>query len=120
MLPPSTPSIACRPRPSSCPARAAETSRPGMITPPTRVWFAIAAVAMLGAVWLAEQPGSLTAEFHGWRLDTSVGMLAVIILVAIVLGVGAWVLYRWIAGVPGNLLEGWFDSKRRRGYRELT
>ena len=36
-------------------------------------WFAIAAAAMLGAVWLAERPGTLTAEWQGWRLDTNVG-----------------------------------------------
>ena len=91
-----------------------------MVTLRTLVWFAIAVVAMLGAVWLAEQPGTLTAEFHGWRLDTSVGMLAVAVMVLIVLAVGGWLLYRWIVGTPGSLLEGWFDSKRRRGYRELT
>ena len=91
-----------------------------MTTLRTLVWFAIAAVAMLGAVWLAEQPGSVTAEFHGWRLDTSVGVLAVAIVVLILLAVGLWLLYRWIVGAPGSLLEGWFDSKRRRGYRELT
>jgi HemY protein len=91
-----------------------------MITLRTIIWFAIAVVAMLGAVWLAEQPGTLTAEFHGWRLDTSVGMLAVSIVILIILAVGAWLIYRWIAGTPGALLDGWFDSKRRRGYRELT
>ena len=91
-----------------------------MITLRILVWFAIALVVMLGAVWLAEQPGSVTAEFHGWRLDTSVGVLAVAIAVLIMLAVGGWLLYRWIVGAPGSLLEGWFDSKRRRGYRELT
>jgi len=91
-----------------------------MITLRTLVWFAIAAVAMLGAVWLAEQPGTVTAEFQGWRLDTSVGVLAIAVIVLMLLGVGGWLIYRWIVGTPGNLLEGWFDSKRRRGYRELT
>ena len=31
-----------------------------------------------------------------------------------------WLLYRWIVGAPGALLEGWGESRRRRGYRELT
>ena len=34
--------------------------------------------------------------------------------------IGRWLLYRWIVGAPGALLEGWGDSRRRRGYRELT
>jgi HemY protein len=91
-----------------------------MITLRTFIWFAIAAVAMLAAVWLAEQPGALTAEFRGWRLDTSVGALMVAIVVLILLCIGGWLLYRWIVGAPGALLEGWGDSRRRRGYRALT
>ena len=86
----------------------------------TILWFVFALVAMLGAVWLAERPGSVTAEFRGWRLDTSVGVLMISMLVLILVSVGGWLLYRWIMGAPGALLEGWGESRRRRGYRELT
>lgn len=86
----------------------------------TIIWFVFAIVAMLGAVWLAERPGSVTAEFRGWRLDTSVGVLLVSVLVLILVSVGGWLLYRWIVGAPGALLDGWGESRRRRGYRELT
>ncbi|HYX04884.1 MAG TPA: heme biosynthesis HemY N-terminal domain-containing protein [Reyranella sp.] len=91
-----------------------------MITLRTLIWFVVAAVAMLAAVWLAEQPGVVTAEFRGWRLDTSVGALMVGLVVLVLLGVGGWLVYRWIMGAPGALMEGWFDSRRRRGYRALT
>ena len=84
------------------------------------IWFVVAAAAMLGAVWLAERPGTLTAEWQGWRLDTNVGVVVIVIVVLILLGVAAWLLWRWISGAPGALLEGWGDSRRRRGYRELT
>ena len=86
----------------------------------TIIWFVFAIVAMFGAVWLAERPGSVTAEFRGWRLDTSVGVLMISVLVLILLSVGGWLLYRWIVGAPGALLDGWGESRRRRGYRELT
>ena len=86
----------------------------------TIIWFVFAIVAMLGAVWLAERPGSVTAEFRGWRLDTSVGVLMISVVVLIVVSLGGWLLYRWIVGAPGVLLEGWGESRRRRGYRELT
>ena len=84
------------------------------------LWFAAAVALMFGAAWLAERPGSVTAEWHGWRLDTSVGVLLLAVFVLILLCVALWFFYRWITGAPGALLEGWGDSRRRRGYRELT
>jgi HemY protein len=86
----------------------------------TLIWFAVGLVAMLAAVWLAERPGNVTVEWRGWRLDTSAGVLLLGVVVLILLGVALWLLYRWIIGAPGALLEGWGDSRRRRGYRELT
>ena len=47
-------------------------------------------------------------------------MVLIAVVVLILLGVAAWLLYRWIVGAPGALLEGWGESRRRRGYRELT
>lgn len=84
------------------------------------IWFAVAAAAMLGAVWLAERPGTLTAEWQGWRLDTNVGVVLIAIVLLILIGIAAWLLYRWIVGAPFALLEGWGESRRQRGYRELT
>src|SRR5689334_14310300 len=86
----------------------------------TLIWFAVAGVAMLAAVWLAERPGVVTVQWRGWRLDTSVGVLFVSVLVLILIGVAVWLLYRWIMGAPGALIEGWGESRRRKGYRELT
>ncbi len=91
-----------------------------MITLRTLIWFVIAAVAMLGAAWLVEQPGTVTAEWRGWRLDTSAGALVVVVVVLIMVSIGLWLLYRWIVGAPIALLEGWGESRRQRGYRELT
>src|SRR5258707_6619519 len=86
----------------------------------TLLWFVIAAAAMFAAVWLAERPGTVTAEWHGWRLDTSVGVILIAVVVRMLRSIGAWLLYRWIVGAPGALLDGWGESRRRRGYRALT
>jgi HemY protein len=86
----------------------------------TLLWFTVVTLLMLGAVWLAERPGAVTMQWRGWRLDTSVGVLLASVLLLIVLVAALWLLYRWIIGAPGALLEGWGDSRRRRGYRALT
>jgi HemY protein len=86
----------------------------------TLIWFALAAVAMLAAVWLAERPGAVTVVFRGWRLDTSLGVLLVGVAVLVLLGMALWLLYRWIIGAPSALLDSWGESRRRKGYRELT
>ncbi len=84
------------------------------------IWFAAVVVAMFGAAWLAERPGTVTAEWHGWRVDTSVGVLLLAVVILILTGAALWFLYRWLVGAPGALVEGWGESRRRRGYRELT
>lgn len=84
------------------------------------LWFVVAATAMVGAAWIAERPGTVTAEWHGWRLDTSAGALVIGIALLILTGIALWLLWRWLSGAPGALLEGWGEGRRRRGYLELT
>ena len=84
------------------------------------LWSAAVVVLMFGAAWLAERPGTLTAQWHGWRLDTNVGVIAMAVVLLMLLATMLWLLWRWIVGAPGALLEGWGESRRRRGYRELT
>ena len=81
------------------------------------LWFVIAAAAMIGAAWLAERPGTVTAEWHGWRLDTSAGAFLLALVLLLFLGISLWLLWRWLSSAPGALLEGWGEGRRRRGYR---
>jgi HemY protein len=84
------------------------------------LWSAAIVALMFGAAWLAERPGTLTAQWHGWRLDTNVGVIAMAVVLLMLLATMLWLLWRWIVGAPGALFEGWGESRRRRGYRELT
>jgi HemY protein len=84
------------------------------------IWFVALLGAMLGAVWLANRPGSVVIEWQSWRVDTSVGVLLLALLVVIALATTLWLLWRWIAGAPGALFESWGAGRRRRGYQALT
>ena len=41
----------------------------------TLIFLLFAAVAVLGAVWFADRPGTVTLNWQGWQIETSVGML---------------------------------------------
>ncbi len=86
----------------------------------TLAWFALAIAIMIGAVWLAERPGLVTIEWHGWRLDTSVGVVLVAFVLVGALVTGLYATWRWISAMPGLVFESWGEGKRRRGYRALT
>jgi len=88
----------------------------------TRALGYVIVLLLIGGVgaWLADRPGAVTLVWQGWRIDTSVGFLAVCIAVTAVV---VAVLYRvWLAlvHVPANVRS--FRSHRRRdkGYDALT
>ncbi|MBT6118067.1 MAG: tetratricopeptide repeat protein, partial [Rhodospirillaceae bacterium] len=65
-------------------------------------------------------PGRVGIEFQGYRIDTSVGvlLLAILLLVAAVLyGYRAW---RFVRRAPAQLVEARREGKRMRGYKALT
>lgn len=72
------------------------------------------------AYWLAEQPGQVTLEWQGWRLDTTVGIF---LLAAVLFGLSIafliW-LFRFVWSAPGTLSRIRSQSRRERGYRALT
>jgi HemY protein len=86
-------------------------------------WLAyIASVAALiaAAVWFADNAGTVTLHWRGWRVDTSV---AVLVAAGAILLVVVGLLYRlWqaIARAPGDFRESWRRRRRERGYEALT
>lgn len=75
-------------------------------------FFAQLAALVLVAVWLAEQQGAVSVEWHGWLLETSSGILILSVLIAAVLVLVLWRLFRSIAGTPHAI--GRFRHRRRR------
>ena len=78
--------------------------------------FAIAAVVG-AAVWMADEPGSVNLVWHGWRVDTSVGVLVAAIIAAVL--VILFVL-RVISALSGTVSAFAAAQKERQVQRGLV
>ncbi len=85
------------------------------------VIFLIAiAVMALGAAWLADRPGEVAITWLGWRIETSVALLAIAVAVVAALTVLAWSILRSILRSPAVLREHMRMRRARRGYLALS
>lgn len=78
------------------------------------------ALLMTGAVWLADNPGSVTIDWLDWRISTSVPVLLVLLLAV---SGGLFFLIRLIAAVlrfPRSLRSKRQEKQRHHGYRALS
>lgn len=86
--------------------------------------FVIIALVVVGfgmlAGWLADNPGGIAVDWAGWRVETSIPVVAAF-LFALVL-VSAFLFWLWglIAGGPGRLGAIFRGGRREKGYRALT
>jgi len=78
----------------------------------------IVAVAVLA--WLADHPGRLAIDWQGYRIETSVAVL--VILVALVAALAAAGYRAWLAlrRAPRQVSQAWHGKRRRQGYQALT
>ena len=84
------------------------------------VYLALVAALSAAAVWVAERPGSVTLVWQGWRLDSSVAVLAGLLAVAALLLAGMIHFYRWLIVSPKKIRLARQERRRRRGWRALT
>lgn len=84
------------------------------------IFFLKLAVLVAAAVWIADQPGEVLIHWQGYRIETSVGILLLGVLLFAAL---AAVLYRFWGGVlrlPGAIGRRLRGRRLRRGYEALT
>src|SRR5690606_1581736 len=77
------------------------------------------ALALL-AVAASGEPGALTAEWLGWRLDTSAAAGAVLIGVLALMAVGFWRLVVWIGEAPRRAQRARVEARRRESFAALS
>ena len=84
------------------------------------LFLVIATVLAVAAVWLAEQPGSVTLSWGGYEVATSIGvMVAVVLGIALVL-VLLVEIYRWLRALPRRLSRDRAHRREVRGYEAIT
>lgn len=76
------------------------------------IYIVEVAVLIAIAVWLADRPGLVEIEWQGYRIETSVGILALVFFLLAVTVAGLYTLWRWLRRRPGE----W--SVRRRLSRQ--
>ena len=84
------------------------------------VFLAVIGLLAVGAVWLADRPGEVAITWQGYRVDTSVAILAIAVGTVAALAVVAWSILRALARSPVMLRERWRVRRARRGYLALS
>ncbi|WP_413204465.1 heme biosynthesis protein HemY [Rhodospirillum sp. A1_3_36] len=79
------------------------------------LFIAAAAVLVFGAVWVADRPGAVMVDWMGWRVETSV----MVLLIGLILLVGLFVLLARILGgtlrLPKTIGRNRREKKLKRG-----
>jgi len=72
------------------------------------------------AGFLASEPGRVALTWQGWRVDTSVAVLVVGVVLLGILAAALFHLLRRLLGSPGAFMRARREKRRREGYRALT
>lgn len=83
-------------------------------------FLVILGLLIAAALWLTDSPGSISAEWRGYRIETSAALLiagVALIAVAAAVAYRGWLFLR---RTPGSIASAWRERRRRRGYEALT
>ncbi|WP_363350632.1 heme biosynthesis HemY N-terminal domain-containing protein [Methylocystis echinoides] len=84
-------------------------------------FFLIAlAVAAYGVEWLIEQPGSLTLEFAGRHIETSIPVAVAGLLLLIAATILVWAILVALVRLPGRISGGSRERRKARGLDVLS
>lgn len=84
--------------------------------------FFIAALAALsiGLHWLIEQPGSITLDWGGYHIETSLVVGAAALIATIAAIIIAWAIIVYFFQAPARLKQGSRAKRRERGFQALS
>ena len=84
--------------------------------------FFLVKIALISALafFLASQPGQVTVTWQDWRLDTSVGIMLVMLVALSLLLTFGYNLWRSVRAAPTKFKNSRSLTRREKGYRALT
>ncbi|GAU82617.1 heme biosynthesis protein HemY [Bosea sp. BIWAKO-01] len=81
--------------------------------------FVIACLAV-GAVWLADRPGEVSVLWQGYRIETSVAIAAIGVIILAFLAMLGWAAVRFILGLPSAFSFASRARRRARGFEAVS
>ncbi|MEK9723339.1 MAG: heme biosynthesis HemY N-terminal domain-containing protein [Rhodospirillaceae bacterium] len=85
------------------------------------LWFlALVVAAALAVVWLIDRPGTVALDWQGYRIETSVAVLAAMAMVLAVIAALVYRIYLALRRAPARVGEAWRGRRRQKGYQALT
>ncbi|CAD5250673.1 HemY protein [Bosea sp. 62] len=84
------------------------------------VYLLVIAALAAGAVWLADRPGEVSILWQGYRIETSVAIAAIGVVVLAFLALVAWAVMRFVFGLPSAFGFASRARRRARGFEAIS
>jgi HemY protein len=84
------------------------------------LFLAMIALAAAGAAWVADQTGSVTLTWSGWRIETTLPVFALALGAAIVAAMLAWSILRALWRMPEKIRRSRRERRQARGRHAIT
>ena len=84
------------------------------------VYLLVIAALAAGAVWLADRPGEVSILWQGYRIETSVAIAAIGVVVLAFLALVAWAIMRFVFGLPSAFGFASRARRRARGFEAIS
>lgn len=84
------------------------------------VYLLVIAALAAGAVWLADRPGEVSILWQGYRIETSVAIAAIGVVVLAFLALVAWAVMRFVFGLPSAFGFASRSRRRARGFEAIS
>jgi HemY protein len=84
------------------------------------LYLVLVGLVALGFAWFADRPGEVAVTWQWLRIETSVMVTLVALVVVVALSVLLWSSVRGLLRAPRKLSTFWHHRRREQGYRAIT